>query len=68
MTEKQLLKQKEKEEKARLKLEAETERTRAMLQYEDKYGFVITFQMPDHDVTLEMQSRNSMMYNPDAQG
>ena len=36
--------------------------------YEDKYGFVITFQMPDHDVTLEMQSRNSMMYNPDAQG
>ena len=38
MTEKQLLKQKEKEEKARLKLEAETERTRAMLQYEDKYG------------------------------
>ena len=36
--------------------------------YDDSIGFVITFQMPAHDVTLEMQSHNSMMYDPDAQG
>ena len=31
-------------------------------------GYVFTFVMPDHDVTLNVESRNSMEYDPDAMG
>ncbi len=34
--------------------------------YDEKKGFVISFTMPDHDVTLSCQSRNSMVYDPSA--
>ncbi|MCR5673653.1 MAG: hypothetical protein K6F87_08075 [Lachnospiraceae bacterium] len=29
-------------------------------------GYVLTFIMPDHDVTLNVESRNTMEYDPDA--
>jgi len=32
--------------------------------YDEKKGFVISFTMPDHDVTLVCESRNSMVYVP----
>ena len=32
--------------------------------YDDKYGYVFTFKMPGHDVTLHEESRNSMVYVP----
>ena len=32
--------------------------------YDDKHGYVFTFKMPDHDVTLHEESRNSMVYVP----
>ncbi len=36
--------------------------------FEQKYdgGYVFTFIMPDHDVTLNVKSRNSMEYDPEA--
>ena len=34
--------------------------------YDEKMGFEISFVMPDHDVTLECRSRNSMEYDPSA--
>ncbi len=33
--------------------------------YDEKKGFVIEFIMPEHDVTLECETRNSMVYQPD---
>lgn len=36
--------------------------------YDDSIGFVISFIMPDHPVKLECVMKNSMMYEPDAQG
>ena len=33
--------------------------------YNEKKGFVIEFVMPDHDVTLKCNSRNSIVYQPD---
>ena len=36
--------------------------------YDEKHGYIFTFTMPDHDVTLKVESRNSMMYDPDALG
>ena len=35
-------------------------------EWDEKHGFAITFTMPDHDVKLECRSRNSMVYDPDA--
>ena len=32
--------------------------------YDNDHGYVFTFTMPDHDVTLHEESRNSMMYIP----
>ena len=32
--------------------------------YDNKHGYVFTFTMPDHDVTLSVESHNSMMYIP----
>ncbi|MBQ7714613.1 MAG: hypothetical protein IJT70_01955 [Clostridia bacterium] len=32
--------------------------------YDDKYGFIIKFTMPEHDVKLECRSYNSMVYTP----
>ena len=32
--------------------------------YDDKHGYVFTFTMPDHDVTLHEESHNSMIYIP----
>ena len=32
--------------------------------YDDKHGYVFTFTMPDHDVTLHEESHNSMIYLP----
>ena len=32
--------------------------------YDDRRGFIIEFVMPEHDVTLECRSRNSMEYIP----
>lgn len=32
--------------------------------YDPQHGYVFTFIMPDHDVTLHMDSQNSMMYTP----
>ncbi len=29
-------------------------------------GYVLTFVMPEHDVTFNVESRNSMEYDPDA--
>lgn len=36
--------------------------------YDDKHGYVLTFTMPDHDVKMIEDSRNSMEYDPDAHG
>lgn len=33
--------------------------------YDEKKGFIIEFTMPEHDVTLECETRNSMVYQPD---
>ena len=33
--------------------------------YEEKKGFVISFTMPDHDVRLRIEMRNSMEYEGD---
>ena len=35
--------------------------------YDNDHGYIFTFTMPDHDVTLKVESHNSMMYDPDAQ-
>ena len=32
--------------------------------YTDEKGFCISFEMPDHDVQLECQKKNSMVYQP----
>ena len=32
--------------------------------YDDKHGYILTFTMPDHDVTLSMNSHNNMVYIP----
>ena len=32
--------------------------------YDDKHGYVFTFLMPDHELTLHVSSRNSMEYIP----
>ena len=32
--------------------------------YDEKKGFVISFTMPEHDVKLECNTRNSMYYEP----
>ena len=32
--------------------------------YDDHHGYIFTFVMPDHDVTLHEESRNSMVYTP----
>ena len=32
--------------------------------YDDRHGYVFTFTMPDHELTLHMSSRNSMEYIP----
>lgn len=32
--------------------------------YDDKHGFVLKFNMPAHDVTISVKSRNSMEYLP----
>ena len=32
--------------------------------YDDRHGYVFTFRMPDHDVTLHEESHNSMVYVP----
>lgn len=34
--------------------------------YDGQHGYVFVFTMPDHDVTLHVESRNSMEYDPDA--
>ncbi len=34
--------------------------------YDDQHGYIFTFTMPDHDVTIQVESHNSMMYDPDA--
>ncbi len=34
--------------------------------YDDSHGYVMTFTMPEHDVTLSVSSRNTMEYDPDA--
>ncbi len=34
--------------------------------YDDKHGYVFVFTMPDHDVTLHVESRNTMEYDPSA--
>ena len=33
--------------------------------YDSKKGFIISFEMPDHDVTLTVEHRNSMVAEPD---
>ena len=33
--------------------------------YDDRHGYVFTFTMPDHDVTLHKESHNSMIYQPE---
>ncbi len=35
--------------------------------YDPARGYVFTFTMPDHDVKIDMRTRNSMEYDPDAQ-
>lgn len=35
--------------------------------YEEKRGFVFSFTMPSHDVKIQYSSRNSMVYDPDAE-
>lgn len=32
--------------------------------YDDRHGYIFTFTMPDHDVTLHKESHNSMVYQP----
>ena len=32
--------------------------------YDDKHGYILTFTMPDHDVTLNVNSHNNMVYIP----
>ncbi len=34
--------------------------------YDQGRGYVITFTMPDHDVKIDLRTRNSMEYDPDA--
>lgn len=34
--------------------------------WDSKKGYIITFRMPAHDVKVCVDSRNSMMYDPDA--
>ncbi len=34
--------------------------------YDNAHGYVFEFIMPEHDVTLQVSSRNSMEYDPDA--
>ena len=33
--------------------------------YDNDHGYIFTFVMPDHDVTMRVESRNSMMYEPE---
>ena len=35
--------------------------------YDDKHGFVLKFNMPAHDVTVSVKSRNSMEYVPESE-
>ena len=37
----------------------------APLRYDEKKGFIIEFTMPDHDVTIDFDSNNSMEYQPE---
>lgn len=39
----------------------------APLRYDEKKGYVIEFTMPDHDVTVEVDSHNSMVYVPETE-
>ena len=32
--------------------------------YDNRHGYIFTFRMPDHDVTLHKESHNSMIYVP----
>lgn len=32
--------------------------------YDDKHGYIFNFTMPEHDVTMKVESRNSMEYDP----
>ncbi len=34
------------------------------VRYSDDKGFIITFTMPDHDVTIRVEERNTMEYEP----
>ena len=35
-------------------------------EYDDRHGYIFTFTMPAHDVTLSVKSRNSMEMDPEA--
>ena len=35
--------------------------------WDNQHGYIFTFTMPDHDVTITVESHNSMMYDPNAQ-
>jgi hypothetical protein len=39
----------------------------APLRYDEQKGYVIEFTMPDHDVTVEVDSHNSMVYEPETE-
>lgn len=39
---------------------------RLNVDYDERKGFIISFTMPDHDVKLEYNSKNSMVYIPEA--
>ena len=34
--------------------------------FDNKHGYIFTFKMPDHDVTISVESHNSMYYDPNA--
>jgi len=34
--------------------------------YDNDHGYIFTFTMPEHDVLIQMYSKNSMVYDPDA--
>ncbi|MBE6017901.1 MAG: hypothetical protein E7233_09930 [Lachnospiraceae bacterium] len=34
--------------------------------FDNKHGYIFTFKMPDHDVTISVESHSSMMYDPNA--
>ena len=35
--------------------------------YDNEHGYVFTFTMPAHDVMIQMYSKNTMVYDPDAE-